>query len=167
MDVQYLTGRTNKSKGKVYKMEGITTINNNKLGEYLKTIRQARGLSLKDVEAEIQLSASYINRLENGNRSNPSIDVLDRLSNFYGVSPEDVMKLAGFKVDKGTEHISQDLGLFIDNSKHIAINGLLVSKDLFKVLVDKCITTDVDKFSEVMDLFSTLKEFQAIFNKGV
>lgn len=145
-------------------MTGENTINNNKLGEYLKSIRVARGLSLKDVEAQIELSASYINRLENGNRSNPSIDALNRLSNFYGVSPEDVMKLAGFSLDKGPEHTSQDLGLFIDNSKFIAINGLLVSKDLFKMLVDKCITVDVDKFSDVMDLCRILKEFQCVLN---
>lgn len=154
----------NHKEGKVYTMTGENAINENKLGEYFRTIREARGLSLKDVAVEIELSASYINRLENGNRSNPTIDAVNRLSSFYGVSFETVMKLAGFNVDKGVELTSQDLGLFIDNSKSIVINGILVSKDLFKELVDKCITVDVDKFADVMDLFRILKELQATLN---
>lgn len=59
---------------------------NNTFGKTLHQLRTNRGLSLKDVEHQLGLSASYINRLESGNRSNPSIDVLKMLSDFYGVN---------------------------------------------------------------------------------
>ncbi|WP_415462211.1 helix-turn-helix domain-containing protein [Clostridium saccharoperbutylacetonicum] len=58
---------------------------NNAFGKYLKQLRIDRGLSLKDVENQLGLSASYIHRLEVGNRSNPSIVVLKMLSDFYEV----------------------------------------------------------------------------------
>ncbi|NMF06873.1 helix-turn-helix domain-containing protein [Clostridium beijerinckii] len=58
---------------------------NNAFGENLHKLRINRGLSLKDVEHQLGLSASYIHRLESGNRSNPSISVLKMLSDFYGV----------------------------------------------------------------------------------
>ncbi|MDR3598713.1 helix-turn-helix transcriptional regulator [Clostridium sp.] len=59
---------------------------NNAFGKNLHQLRTNRGLSLKDVEHELGLSASYIHRLESGNRSNPSIGVLKMLSDFYGVN---------------------------------------------------------------------------------
>lgn len=145
-------------------MNGLITTDNSNLGEYLKSIRKSRGLSLKDVEKEIELSASYINRLENGNRSNPSMDSLDRLSTFYGISPEKVMKLAGYDVST-VRQISNDLANFIEGSEVISINGTLISSDLFKSLIDKCIVTNLEKISDIMDLCMTLRQFQSILTK--
>lgn len=79
------------------------------LGMYLRDIRKAKGFSLKKVEEEIEVSASYINRLEKGNRQNPSIYVLEKLSNFYGLDPKEIMKLAGYNVRNKTADIAEEI----------------------------------------------------------
>ncbi|MCB2298885.1 helix-turn-helix domain-containing protein [Clostridium tagluense] len=57
------------------------------LGEKLKKLRIDNGESLKKVETETFLSASYIYRLETGSRTNPSISTLKTLCAYYNISP--------------------------------------------------------------------------------
>jgi transcriptional regulator with XRE-family HTH domain len=67
-----------------------------KVGEYLKKIREDKNLSLRDVEAETGISNSYLSQLESGKIKEPSPNLLHKLSEFYGVSYETVMELAGY-----------------------------------------------------------------------
>lgn len=55
------------------------------LGESLRTLREARGLSLQDVGAATSISASFLSLVENG-RSDITLGRLTRLVAFYGVS---------------------------------------------------------------------------------
>lgn len=89
------------------------------LGMYLRDIRKAKGLSLKQVEEEIEVSASYINRLEKGNRQNPSIFVLEKLSSFYGLDLKIIMKLAGYNVKSTSIDLTEEI---IDLLQNININ---------------------------------------------
>ncbi|NLZ34619.1 MAG: helix-turn-helix domain-containing protein [Clostridiales bacterium] len=50
------------------------------LGDYIRVNRKAKGYSLKDLEKVTDISASYINRLENGNRTNLTISMAHRLA---------------------------------------------------------------------------------------
>ncbi|WP_234124870.1 helix-turn-helix domain-containing protein [Clostridium hydrogenum] len=68
----------------------------NELGKYLKNIRKTLKLSLKDVEEKTQISASYIYRLEKGERCNPSAFTLKTLSDFYGANQYHMLKLATY-----------------------------------------------------------------------
>lgn len=53
------------------------------LGEFLKKMRELKGASLADVESATALSRSYINRLENKNRDNPTLYSIGKLCNYY------------------------------------------------------------------------------------
>ena len=66
----------------------------NSLGDLLKEKRLERGLSLKDVEANTTITSSYIHRLENGSRKNPSSYVAQKLSAFYGIQEKTFIELA-------------------------------------------------------------------------
>jgi transcriptional regulator with XRE-family HTH domain len=54
------------------------------LGAELKRIRKQRELSLRDVAAETDISASTLSRFERG--STPDFDVIDRLADWLNVS---------------------------------------------------------------------------------
>ena len=55
------------------------------LGDFLKQLRENKGVSLADVELATSLSRSYINRLEKKNRDNPTLFCLSKLSQYYGI----------------------------------------------------------------------------------
>jgi len=79
-------------------------MNENKIGEKLRYLRKAKGLTTQEVADIINVSQSYISRFENG-RAIPDIDMLDHLlkaldsnlSTFFSSDidelPEDIISL--------------------------------------------------------------------------
>lgn len=69
-----------------------------KLGEYLATLRTAKGLSLREVEeaADKAVSNAYLSQLEHGKIAKPSPNVLHSLASVYGAPYETLMEKAGY-----------------------------------------------------------------------
>ena len=67
------------------------------LGEYLKSIRQDRKLTLRAVEeaTEKEVSNAYLSQIETGKVKRPSPNVLSALADLYSVSFEGLMRRAG------------------------------------------------------------------------
>lgn len=55
------------------------------LGMRIKFLRKERGWSQEDLALEANVNKNYICDLENGRR-NPSLDILERISNAFGIS---------------------------------------------------------------------------------
>lgn len=53
-------------------------------GKAIKTIRAAKGISQKDLSKELQLDASYLSRIERGERI-PSTSLLEEISKKLGI----------------------------------------------------------------------------------
>ena len=70
------------------------------LGQYLASIRQDRGLTLRDVETETdkEVSNAYLSQIENDKIKKPSPNVLHALSDVYKISYEQLMQMAGYVV---------------------------------------------------------------------
>ena len=79
------------------------------LGRYLRSLRQQRGLTLRAVEKETEVSNAYLSQLEGGKIRNPSPTVLHKLSKFYGSSYATLMKSAGYPVPGGEERQNKEL----------------------------------------------------------
>jgi len=68
------------------------------LGQYLWDLRQASGLSLREVEKWAGVSNAYVSQLETGKIVKPSPDVLHRLDETYASRlPRNARVLASFK----------------------------------------------------------------------
>ena len=67
-----------------------------KFGAYLKQLRLEKGISIRDVEKNINVSKAYISYLENGLRDIPSPDILKKLSTAYNVDYNVLMEKAGY-----------------------------------------------------------------------
>ena len=83
------------------------------LGEKLKQLRQVRGLTLREVENDCDISNSYLNQLENDNIKDPSPRVLWSLAQFYNASYEEFMNLAGYvpPKTKGSDRLISGVAL--------------------------------------------------------
>ncbi len=62
-----------------------------KIGEHIKEIRKARGLSVEEVAEKLDVSVSTLYRYENSSISKIPIDVIDKLSTVLGVSTGELM----------------------------------------------------------------------------
>lgn len=64
-----------------------------KVGKKLKELKKVKNLKLKDISRDTGLSVSYISDILN-ERTNPSLDTLEKLTGSLGVSPSYVMEAA-------------------------------------------------------------------------
>ena len=61
------------------KYEGLS------LGEFLKKLRIDKGKTINNMQIETGISKSYLSKLENNTKDNPSLYILKKLSNYYKV----------------------------------------------------------------------------------
>jgi transcriptional regulator with XRE-family HTH domain len=78
------------------------------LGQYLADVRNAKRLSLRDVEeaTDKAVSNAYLSQLENGHISKPHPNILHTLSEVYGVAYETLMEKAGYIVPSGKRPVA-------------------------------------------------------------
>lgn len=63
---------------------------------YIKKVREDKGLKMRELERLSGISQSYISQIENGKRSIPTPDVIKKLANGLNENPIDLMVLAGY-----------------------------------------------------------------------
>ena len=63
-------------------------------GSYLRGIRRERGIGLKRVAPQVDLSYTFLSKLENGHVE-PSGETIERLARFYGIASEEMALAAG------------------------------------------------------------------------
>ena len=67
-----------------------------KLGQYLRALRDAKALSLRQVEGKKGISNAFVSQMESGKVKQPSPVILYKLAELYGVPYESLMELAGY-----------------------------------------------------------------------
>lgn len=67
-------------------------------GEMLKTARQAKELSLRDVERVTEISNGYLSLLESNSVKQPSPHHLHRLATLYDIDYAELMRLVGYEM---------------------------------------------------------------------
>ncbi|WBL15233.1 helix-turn-helix domain-containing protein [Sutcliffiella sp. NC1] len=66
-------------------------------GEILKEKRMERGLSLRQLSEISNIEASYINRLEKGDRENPGFSTVCALAKALNVSGDEILNSFGYE----------------------------------------------------------------------
>lgn len=59
-------------------------------GEYIRTLREAAGLSLKQVTAGLHIDSSLLAKYERNERQ-PSKEVVKQIAEFYGIDSKDLL----------------------------------------------------------------------------
>ena len=65
-----------------------------RLGDFLKEVRESRGLGLRAAGRLIGISGMHLSRLESGEDQKPSVETLVRLADAYGVDLGNLAELA-------------------------------------------------------------------------
>jgi transcriptional regulator with XRE-family HTH domain len=63
-------------------------------GARLRALREARGMTLKRMAEELQVSAAYLSALEHGKRGAPSAGLVHQVNEFFGLIWDDADDLA-------------------------------------------------------------------------
>src|SRR5271169_5434305 len=82
------------------KTEGAEKTDTKSFGAGLKTAREIRKLSLREVETATGISNAYLSQLENNKIKKPSPHFLHKLAALYGISYELLMEAVGYVQSK-------------------------------------------------------------------
>jgi transcriptional regulator with XRE-family HTH domain len=85
--------------------------NKQNLGQFLRTIRGSKGLSLRAVESASGISNAYLSQLESDKIKRPSPVVLHKLSEVFGISYTRLLSLAGYPVPDANRTRAEDVGI--------------------------------------------------------
>jgi len=126
----------------------------------IRDARMRKGLSLQQLGELTSTSASYINRLENFQRKNPSITVLISLAEELDLNVWELLQLA---IDDHTDKVSDVADLFVNSN--FAINGKVVNnpgmrgilKEIISMIVYR-LNRDVN-YRDVMTLIQLIEKF--------
>ena len=77
-------------------------------GEYLRTLRVEKKLSLREAAQVAGVSNSYIGLIERGQRPIPGADILKKLAPVYDVPVRDLLGAAGYLKDEDTTLTEED-----------------------------------------------------------
>jgi len=116
------------------------------IGENIKKIRKDKGLQQKQVALEIGLDQSNYNKIENSKRE-PSVDVLNKLANLFGVSVDDILN-----PDK-------------DVPKEVTVEDKTTMEQVR--LIQELDEEDKHVIFRMIDTMLTKKKFKDFFNKNI
>lgn len=88
------------------------------LGEYLRSLRAAKGWTLREVEEATggEVSNAYLSQLEHGKISKPSPNILHSLGIAYGVAYEVLMTKAGYLAPRAARRPGEQHGAAATNA---------------------------------------------------
>jgi transcriptional regulator with XRE-family HTH domain len=105
-------------------------LDSKEFGQYLKGLRKARELTIRQLEEASGVSNSYISQIEKGDKPVPSPEILKKLHKYLGVTYNDLMFHAGHIT---IDEINHDFGVMItlqgqlngikNIGEHLMING--------------------------------------------
>jgi transcriptional regulator with XRE-family HTH domain len=75
-------------------------------GTYIKALREAKNLTLREVEKQTEISNAYLSQLETGKVKQPSPLNLYKLAQLYDVSYETLMEKVGYPVPQNSEMVA-------------------------------------------------------------
>lgn len=74
-------------------------------GEYLKALRESKGMTLREVEKQTEISNAYLSQLESGKIKQPSPTTLYKLAELFGIGYNVLMEKVGYPVQKASQNI--------------------------------------------------------------
>jgi HTH-type transcriptional regulator, competence development regulator len=79
-------------------------------GEYIRALREAKKMTLREVEKLADVSNAYLSQLESGKVKQPSPLTLHKLSEIYGVSYDLLMEKVGYPAPERQKSVKNESG---------------------------------------------------------
>ena len=140
---------------------------NPKFGERIKELREAKGMSLKDLEHVSGVTSSYVHRIEKGLRK-PSVEKIEKLAEALDADFKELLDLLniGFILDDKNEKKNETDLMKLIKSKQYKINGIQLSDEkqsLLNEILNEIINekwTETNELKKGFDLVDKVKQFK-------
>lgn len=115
------------------------------LGMYLRSLRDARGLTLRDAEEKSGISNAFLSQVESGKVKHPSPIILYKLANLYEVPYEILMDRAGYPVPQKAKEIENNASAVFHRLGQISVDEEQALLDYLSFLRNRTKRSDRQK----------------------
>ena len=134
-------------------------------GSMLRHLREERGLSLAELGEITGVSASYINRIELGERKAPSYPIIEKLARGLNISTSSLMSTAGVSDSDKIDDAKTVTELIFSNNVTLEEGGPAINVNTKKQLVEVVefiinMEWKENKHIEMVKLIELLDEFK-------
>lgn len=136
------------------------------IGERIKKYREKKKISKSELARMINVSPSYITMLENGSKSNPSEDVIFKISIALGVDYQELLSgiksIKGDMIDlfSGSSTIYENiLNLFNDKTIKDDDQTIKFKSALADYLKYKNTSNDLDTVNELLKIINSIIDY--------
>ena len=142
-------------------MEKDEMLISDNFGKMLKKLRKSRGYTLEQLGSRAGLSASYLHRLEKGERKSPGFTKIIRLAEILKVEPS---TLVGLELSGSKRPVSISELFFSTQVEHNGETLTASQKELLVEIVETVLllkwerSTIVSDLQQLSELISELKE---------
>ena len=134
----------------------------NNFGALIKRLREGNGYTLNALAEITGMSASYINRMEHGERKAPSVPVITKLAEALNVSTEELLEVAGISSGSATPGSSAVDFYKLILSNEITFGEKVQSREQVEALLEIVkIVTECD-WSEKTKYVDSIKIMEAV-----
>lgn len=139
------------------------------LGEFLRKLRIDKGKTINNMQNETGISKSYLSKLENNTKDNPSLDILKKLSNYYNIPFQVFQNLCDFNIGLEDGQV-KDISELVMNLEYLFANRLvdIEFKLLFKnfiILVENIINSKEAGRAEEFKVLELMDELRCKLDK--
>jgi len=137
-------------------------------GPYIKHLRHSKGLTLREVAQVANVSASYISRLEKGERMAPSFPLLEGLAKSYGIAVVELCKIALQEKDDFEESDTFEALLYSNQFTVAGKEADTQVKQQISMLVSKVAQIDLNnEYQELGAIMQNIKELKKTLDREV
>lgn len=127
----------------------------NKFGSLIKHQRELKGYSLKEMEQITGVSATYICRLESGERKAPSVPILQILADTLGIEVSELLDVSTIKDNSEVKSLTE---LLLTND--FSVNDTIFEKrqkELLISILEKITIVEWSEETKIQDSFEILQ----------
>jgi transcriptional regulator with XRE-family HTH domain len=100
-----------------------------KFGEFLKSLRQSREISLRQLASDIDVAPSYLSDIERGNRNAPPKERLDKIIKILSLSEDEAYKFYDLASHSKKVAVADDVQEIIAKDKQFAVLARKIKKE--------------------------------------
>lgn len=135
-------------------MEFNKTDLSNDFGVRIKNLRESRGILLVELSSGTGISCSYLNRLESGKRTSPSVRIILALSQFFKISVDELLF--------GTNTLANIYGTNIKIIEELNEYQKLLLSQIIQFIVNIDWTKQEERWDKMIDLSLIIDQFKRI-----
>ncbi len=134
-------------------------------GKLIRRLREEKGYSLEQLSKKVDVSASYVHRIETGEKKRPSFVIIEEIAEALDVDVFDLLQIS----NSGQEHTTKTLAELLYGHSSVTTGGVTLHADAKEALLNvideiiKAKWSHSTMISDINNISTAISKFKEVF----